>query len=113
MGFGSKLARRFKKIGHKIGRGVSIGARQAGKVAQKAGAFASRIAPLVSLIPDPRAQALADVLRVGGDLAQKTGKLTSEVGRSGAKALQDGDQKAFLERSRKQAKDGRKIKMMS
>ena len=102
MGFGTKLKRRLRKLGHKIAHGVSIGARKSGKFMHEADKFAAKAAPLVALIPDPRAHKFAEALSTGGVMAQRTGKLTTEARRSGFQALEDGDGKAFLERSKRQ-----------
>lgn len=110
MSFGSKLKRRLRKLGHKLAHGVSIGARKSGKFMQKAGKFAMKAAPLVALIPDPRAQKFAEALQTGGAIAQRTGKLTTEVGRSGLQVIDDGDGKAFIERSKKQKAQAGKMR---
>ena len=62
MGFGTKLKRKLRKLGHKIAHGASIGARKGGKFLQKAGKFAAKAAPLVAMIPDPRVQKFAEAL---------------------------------------------------
>ena len=110
MGFGTKLKRRLRKLGHKIAHGVSIDAKKSGEFMQKAGKFTAKIAPMVALIPDSRAQKFAEGLKTGGEMAQRTGKLTTEAGRSGLQALEDGDGKAFLERSKKQRAEAVKMR---
>ena len=110
MGFGTKLKRKLRKLGHKIAHGASIGARKGAKFLQKAGKFAAKAAPLVAMIPDPRAQKFSEALTTGGEMAQRTGKLTTEVGRSGLQVLEDGDGKAFLERSKKQKAEAGKLR---
>ena len=110
MVFGSKIQRQIRKVGHKIAYGASIGSRKAGKFMQKAGAFAAKAAPLVAMIPDPRAQKFSEALATGGEVAQRTGKLTTDVGRSGLQVLEDGDGKAFLERSKKQKAEADKMR---
>ena len=110
MSFGHKFKKSVRKFGHKIAHGVSIGARKSGKFMQKAGKFAVKAGGLVALIPDPRAQKFAEGLKTGGQIAQRTGKLTTEAGRSGLQVLEDGDGKAFLERSKKQRAEAGKMR---
>ena len=109
MSFIGKKLKKVRKIGHKIGHAVASIARKGGKTLVRASELGAKLAPFLQLIPDPRAQALGEALTVGSAIGNKVGHLSESVGRSGSQYLEDGDNKALLERTKAQINRGRDI----
>ena len=114
MGFFKRIGHKLKKarnIGEKVAHGVAIGLRKGGKALQKGAQIAGKLQPLLQSASGivPGAAQLNKLVSAGVSLADRTGKLTADVGRSGSQFLKDKDVDSFLERSKEQKSRGKEL----
>jgi hypothetical protein len=107
---GSKL-KKARRIGEKVAHGVAIGLRKGGKALQKGAQIASKIQPVLQQASGivPGAAQLNKLVGAGVKLADRAGKLSADVGRSGTQFLKDKDASSFLERSKEQKSQAKEL----